>query len=84
MQSHRRARRYITVNVSTGTLIAWILIGALGGGFFIYGWKQRRWPQLVVGVVMSIYPCFVESVLLNYLIAVALIGALWGAIRLDL
>jgi hypothetical protein len=79
------AGRYSTVNLdtSTGSLMASLLVSAFGGGFFIYGWKQKRWPQLVVGVVMSIYPFFVESVWLTYLIAVALVVGLWFALRAD-
>lgn len=63
--------------------MASMLVSAFGSGFLVYGWKQKRWPQLLVGVVMSVYPFFIDSVLLTYLIAVALVVGLWFALRAD-
>ena len=44
-----------------------------GAGFalFLYGRKQRRWPQLVGGLVLMVYPYFVASV--TALVAVGLV-----------
>jgi hypothetical protein len=65
---------------------AWIFLSlALSGlGFvlFRYGKKQDRWPQLVAGLALMLYPYFATS--LTTLVGIgALIGvALWYALRL--
>ena len=64
----------------------WLLLSMIpsGVGFvlFMYGKKQERLPQLVVGLLMMVYPYLVSSV--STLIGVGLIlwGALWYALRL--
>jgi len=64
------------------TLFLSILISAVGVGFFLYGKKQQRAPQLVVGIVLIGYTYFVSSVTVMLAIAVALLVALWLAVRL--
>ena len=63
-------------------LLLSILISAVGVGFFLYGKKQQRAPQLVVGIVLIGYTYFVSSVAVMLAIAVALLVALWLAVRL--
>ncbi len=64
----------------------WLMLSLVpsGVGFvlFVYGKKQSRWPQLVAGVALMVYPYFATGV--RSLLGVgALIGAgLWYAIRL--
>ena len=59
-----------------------MVIGSVGLGLFIYGKKQGRWPQLVVGVTMLIYPYFTSTVDLLVGTALALVVALWWVLRL--
>ena len=65
---------------------AWIFLSLVlsGAGFvlFRYGRKQDRWPQLVAGLALMVFPYFATSV--TTLVGIgALIGAaLWYAIRL--
>ena len=65
---------------------AWIFLSLVLSGFgfvlFRYGRKQDRWPQLVAGLALIVYPYFVTS--LTTLVGIgALIGvALWYALRL--
>jgi hypothetical protein len=70
------------MNLDANSLLASMLIGSVGLGLLIYGKKQLRVPQIVVGIALLVYPYFVSNVLLMLGIAVAAIGALWGAIRL--
>ena len=64
------------------SLLVSVLISAVGVGFFLYGKKQQRWPQLVAGIVLMGYTYFVSSVAVMLAIAVALVAALWFAVRL--
>ena len=55
-----------------------------GVGFvlFVYGKKQSRWPQLVAGLLLMVYPYFATS-LVSLVATGAVIGfMLWYAIRL--
>jgi len=55
-----------------------------GVGFvlFVYGKKQSRWPQLVAGLLLMVYPYFATS-LVSLVATGAVIGSmLWYAIRL--
>lgn len=60
----------------TNSLFASFAIGLVGMGLFLYGKKQARAPQLVVGIAMMIYPYFVPGALWMLLVAAALIGLL--------
>jgi hypothetical protein len=55
-----------------------------GVGFvlFVYGKKQARMPQLVVGLVMMIYPYVTTTVPALLGVGALLLAALWYAIRL--
>lgn len=71
----------IDMDLSSGGLFLSLLIGAVGAGFFIYGKKQSRAPQLILGILLSIYPYFVPNLWVMAGIAVALIAGLWLAVR---
>lgn len=58
-----------------------MLVGGIGTGLFIYGKKQARIPQLLAGIVLMVFPMFVPSALLVYLIGASVMGALWFGIR---
>ena len=64
----------------------WLFLSLIpsGVGFvlFIYGKKQDRWPQLVAGLLLMVYPYFATTVW-SLVAAGAAIGfGLWYAIRL--
>jgi hypothetical protein len=63
------------------TLIASLVIGGIGTVSLIYGKRQSRLPQMVVGVLLIAYPYFVSNVFLMIGIAVALLAGLWASIR---
>jgi hypothetical protein len=46
---------------SSSSLMTSMLISTIGFGFFIYGKKAERMPQLFAGVVLMIYPYFIDS-----------------------
>lgn len=69
---------------STGTLIASLVVSSVGFSFFIYGKKQVRFPQLVVGLVMMIFPYFVPGPVAMWSIAGALILSLMLGLRIGM
>ena len=54
-----------------------------GAGFvlFIYGKKQERWPQLVAGLALMIYPYFVSTLKGTLAVGAGIVFVLWFAIR---
>jgi len=67
------------MDLSTGGLFLSLIIGAIGAGLFIYGKKQGRLPQMIGGVVLSLYPYFISNLWLMGGIAVAIVAAVWVA-----
>jgi len=65
-----------------GTLLSALIIGALGMGLFIYGKKQQHIPSLLAGVGMCVFPYFVSSLLVMWLLAALFIGGLWASAKL--
>jgi hypothetical protein len=70
--------------VNGNALLASVLIGSIGLGLFVYGKKQRRPPHLAAGILLMVYPYFVPSVALMFVIAGALLGLLYLASYLGL
>jgi hypothetical protein len=64
------------------TIIAGFAVSTVGFGFFMYGKKQGRVPQIAFGVLTMIYPYFVGGPLLIFGIFAALLALMWLAIRM--
>jgi len=62
-------------------ILAGFAVSTVGGGFFMYGKKQSRPPQMIFGVLTVVYPYFVGGVVPILGIFVALSLLLWIAIR---
>ncbi len=72
------------MDLDGNSLLASLLIGLVGTAIFMYGRRQSRFPQMLVGAVLVVFPYFVSSVALMAGIAVGLVLALWGATRIGL
>lgn len=70
------------MDLDANSLLASLLIGLVGAACFMYGKKQGRFPQMLVGATLVIYPYFVSNLMLMVAIAVGMLVALWGALRL--
>lgn len=57
------------------TLIASIFLGIIGSGYFMYGKKAQRPVPLVSGVLLCVFPYFIDSFLWTMVIGVALLAA---------
>ncbi|MBI4888393.1 MAG: amino acid transport protein [Acidobacteria bacterium] len=62
------------MNFDPTLLLLSLVPSGVGFVLFMYGRKQQRWPQLVGGLVLMVYPYFVSSA--TALVAVGLaVGA---------
>ena len=64
----------------------WLLLSLIPSGIgfvlFVYGKKQGRWPHLVAGMALTVYP-FVATTVATLVTIGLLIGVgLWFAVRL--
>lgn len=57
------------------TFIAAVFFGIIGSGYFLYGRKAQHWVALVSGVLLCVFPYFVESFLWTMVIGLALLAA---------
>jgi hypothetical protein len=64
------------------SLFTSLLVSSVGFVLLTYGRRMSRPPHLLAGLVLLVYPYFVAGPLLMLVIAGALIGALWLAVRL--
>jgi len=66
----------------------WLFLSLIpsGVGFvlFVYGKKQTRWPHMVAGLLLMVYPYFAESTASLVLTGAGIGVMLWYAVtRLD-
>jgi len=69
------------MSLDPGLLFLSLITSGIGFVLFIYGKKQQRWPQLLGGIVMMVYPYFVSTLLMNVVLALVIVAAVWLAIR---
>lgn len=61
-----------------------MLVSGIGFVLFSFGRRRERFPFIVVGVVMLVYPYFVSDVFWMLALAPVLLLLLWVATRLGL
>ncbi len=59
---------------SYATLFWGILFGAIGGGYLVYGRKNRQGVALLSGILLCIVPYFVSGVVTLVIVGVALMA----------
>ena len=57
------------------TLISGLFIGTIGVGMFIYGKKAMEPKCIGLGIAMCVYPYFVTSIALMWVLALACMAA---------
>lgn len=70
------------MNLDGNYLLASFAVSLVGAGFFMYGRKQGRPPQIAFGVIAAIYPYFITNPWLILGVFVALLGMMFVALRL--
>ena len=64
------------------SLLVSLVVGSVGLVLFIYGKKMSRIPHMAVGILMLVYPYFIPSALVTFVIFALLSGLLIAAVRL--
>jgi len=72
------------MDFSFAGLMAALVVSSVGFGLFLYGKKQRRPPQLIVGLAMMIAPYLGGEPLLVWGVGTGLVLALFLAVRAGL
>lgn len=72
------------MDIDANGMLASLLVSTVGLGFFVFGKKQRRAPQLVIGLALMVFPYFVSGPLLILGVGAALISLVPLALRLGL
>ena len=57
------------------SLIIGMFAGVFGVAYFVYGKRSEKMVQLIVGVLLCIYPYFIESVLWLCVVGILLLAA---------
>jgi hypothetical protein len=57
------------------SLVIGIFAGAIGAGYFIYGRRQAKFAPMLAGILLCVYPYFVDNLFWLSAIGIALIVA---------
>ncbi len=66
---------------SSEALVASMILGCIGLVVLRIGWKERRFPQLGVGMALMMLPYCVTSLLPMTAVGGLLLGVLWATRR---
>ena len=59
--------------MNTTVLLLGVVFSSIGLGYFIFGKKQENMVVLVSGIILMLYPYFIENIFFMLIIGVALI-----------
>jgi hypothetical protein len=57
------------------SLLVGVIAGAIGMGYFIYGRRQTKLVPVVAGILLCVYPYFVDGVLWLAVVGTVLVAA---------
>src|SRR5262245_4515676 len=79
----RRTLRMMEFSMSLDPAMLFLSLVAGGIGFvlFVYGKKQARWPQLVAGLGLMVYPYFTPTLGSMIGVGLLIVAGLWLAVR---
>jgi hypothetical protein len=60
---------------SGSTLLIGMIAGVFGVAYFVYGKRQAKLIPLIAGVLLCVYPYFIESVLWLSIVGILLLAA---------
>ena len=60
---------------SGSVLLVGMLAGVFGVAYFVYGKRQTKLTPMIAGVLLCIYPYFIESVLWLVVVGLVLLAA---------
>jgi hypothetical protein len=71
------------LDLSPATLVVGFLVSSVGFGLFLYGKRATRFPQLLTGLALMVYPLFVHGALAMLAVGAVLVGGLWAWVRVE-
>jgi hypothetical protein len=69
------------LDLSPATLATGLLVSSVGFGLFLYGKRATRFPQLLTGLTLMVYPLFVHGALAMLAVGAVLVGGMWVWVR---
>ena len=60
---------------SASTLLIGMIAGVFGVAYFVYGKRQAKLVPLITGVLLCVYPYFIDSVLWLSIVGILLLSA---------
>jgi hypothetical protein len=72
------------MDLESDSLVASLIVSAIGFVVFGYGKRMQRVPQIVTGLVLMAFPYFVPNVAWMAGIAGGLLALMWLALRFGL
>ena len=84
MRSRRRdgGRKIDGMNIDPTMIFLSMIPSGAGFVLFVYGKKEGRWPQLVTGLLLMVYPYFTPSLASMIGVGVLLGAGLYTALQL--
>jgi len=70
------------MSLDASSLVASLFVSSVGFVLLSYGRKMSRVPHGLAGIILLVFPYFVESVVVMLALAVLILAALWLAARL--
>ncbi len=70
------------MSLDANEILLSLLLGCVGFVCFVYGRRQGRFPHMLAGAVLCIYPYFVPNVAVSAVIGALILALLWVAVRL--
>ena len=72
----RQSGRMDITQMDSNQLWASVLWGGIGGGYILYGWRQKASVPLVGGVAMSL-ACFLPALPMSFASIAIMVGVWW-------
>ena len=69
------------MSLDPSMLFVSLIAGGIGFVLFVYGKKQERWPQLVAGLGLMVYPYFTPTLGSMIGVGLLIVTGLWLAVR---
>jgi hypothetical protein len=71
------SRPVMDLDLDPTLLVVSLIPSGIGFVLFTYGRKEHRWPQLVTGLLLMVYPYFIGSTAALAGVGVSLVAALY-------
>jgi hypothetical protein len=70
------------MNLDSTWLLLSLIPSGIGFVLLVYGKKQGRWPHMVAGIALSVYPYVATTVPMLLTVGVLIGVGLWYAVRI--